>query len=157
MNNKDTYILQVDLPDGAKKGDRYEFHGNVYCNVRLIEEAKGIIECRSWETWQVENNPTFFKKKEEPPIIINLESDKNYAISYDYTDLANGNLGILTGSTIIDAIVMKNKYKNCVQNHSEMITAAEKRGYEAAKVFIADDEFGYYKYPTFQDYLNSLK
>lgn len=62
----DTYILLRDLPDGAIAGDEYKTlpNSNIYRNLRLVELKKvGHI---FYYDWQVETNPTWFKKKEQP-------------------------------------------------------------------------------------------
>lgn len=65
--NKTTYILQVNLPDGAVKGDEYSKENNSdrYRNVRLSNDKSPVIEHNSYFTWQVESNPTFFLPKQE--------------------------------------------------------------------------------------------
>lgn len=61
------YVLQKDLPDGAKVGDEYELRGrDRYYNIRLSNNNCPVVEECSYFTWQVEKNESFFKLKEEP-------------------------------------------------------------------------------------------
>lgn len=62
--NYQVYILQKDLPDGAVKGDKYNKIGDRYFNQRLDSLKSPVIEHNSYFTWQVENNPEWFKKEE---------------------------------------------------------------------------------------------
>jgi hypothetical protein len=66
------YKLLKDLPDGARIGDEYHKGEYRYYNKRMNDEAKGVIESVNWETWQVENNPTWFQKIEDRIDVMNI-------------------------------------------------------------------------------------
>jgi hypothetical protein len=70
MNNSNkqqkVYILLKDLPDGSIKGDEYAKYGDRYRNERFMKGKSPVIEDASWFTWQVENNPEWFKEKQQP-------------------------------------------------------------------------------------------
>ena len=68
QDNKKIYVLQKDLPDGAIKGDEYEKLGDRYFNIRLGKSKSPVIEHNAYFTWQVENNPEWFKPKEEEKV-----------------------------------------------------------------------------------------
>ncbi len=59
-----TYILLKDLPDGSIVGDVYAKYGDQYRNERFRKDKCPVIEDAAWFTWQVENNPEWFKLKE---------------------------------------------------------------------------------------------
>jgi hypothetical protein len=65
MSSNPIYILQKDLPD-AKAGDEYELRGDTYRPLTAEQSSSPVIETNSYFKWQVENNPEWFKKKEEP-------------------------------------------------------------------------------------------
>lgn len=68
------YRLLKDLPDGAKIGDEYYQHeSGDYFNKRMVNEATGYIECIDWHSWQVENNPEWFKEVIEQPTEVSKE------------------------------------------------------------------------------------
>lgn len=72
-NNMPTYILQKDLPD-SKTGDEYiwvDYYQRYYKNAD--------IEDSYWTKESVENNPEWFKLKEEKIKVINIETDGFYA------------------------------------------------------------------------------
>ena len=60
-----TYILLKDLPDGSMVGDEYAKYGDQYRNERFRKDKCPVIEDAAWFTWQVENNPSWFKLKEQ--------------------------------------------------------------------------------------------
>lgn len=78
MDNEKIYVLQIDLPDGGKVGDEYKKVGNdQYRNIKFINDKCPVIEDVAWFSWQVEENETFFKLKEEEKSTV-VEIKENY-------------------------------------------------------------------------------
>lgn len=73
MNKEPTYILQQDLPDGSKVGDEYEYVSSLDAYVNPINSY-----VNSWERRRVENNPVFFKvREEEKTTVVYIEERNN--------------------------------------------------------------------------------
>ena len=79
--NHQTYILQVDLPDGSKVGDEYAKR-YVSQSMYVNKEATLLTKNKKWSPSEVESNPAFFKAREDGPPFVDM-IHKNYDRFYN--------------------------------------------------------------------------
>lgn len=143
----DTYILQVKLPDGSMPGDEYKCESvSIFYYNNTRPDSVYISKNH------VENNPTFFKKKEPSPEILKIYSDNKYIIEYHEGESENySKLDAREGSEIFeDALDFRNTPRKFTQQD---IDNAHMEGFISARTTHDSNEL---KYPKYQDYLNSI-
>ncbi|HRP30479.1 MAG TPA: hypothetical protein PKV73_01240 [Agriterribacter sp.] len=158
------YRLLKDLPDGSKVGDTYQQFNisKKYYNVRLYEEATAYFEGYNWETWQVENNPTWFeeiKEKEKRTVWYMAQTHLGRGDSeVYYVEIGGGELSkdqiekckqaiekVLNDDSVFDA--------DRINNQFEKLKSMED-AFNAARL---THPFGVMKFDSFNDYLKSIE
>lgn len=175
MSNK-VYILQKELPD-SKPGDKYIWNESMKAYFK-----NGDVQDSNWQSSNVENNPEWFKEDKPERIAVNdigykdenkhgiwytfSTSERIDPMKYDAIKIAiefviNGGKQIYFYAADNNDINIANcKIKGPIYTQEQIDKAREdafNMAREKADPLPEPPRIGnYFKYPTFQDYLNSI-
>ncbi len=136
--NKTIYILQKELPD-SKIGDEY-----IWYDGETVESAyykDGDIDKSYWTKEHVENNPTWFKLKEQERIVI-LNLEESAGMENGYFFIASNKISFKKFPAIIKAIEL-------VINGDKSLQESIQRTFDEFNKMVIDcDSSNIKRYPT---------
>lgn len=157
MNKEDAYILQKDSPN-CKAGTEFRFVSLImkYQSTVMNKNSKGIY----FEPEDVENNPEWFKiKEEEKPKVINIEERHNVFLCRIHTIGKDVRVVPISKEHLAE-ILIAYSYGNLIINGNKEKGNQEKLYTEKEWLQFGQECFEVarnYLYHSFSDYMNDLK